>query len=180
MDSSILDDTAREPSSIRERPPEVSVVSVPRGRPQSLTQSHRVETPHLRSANTSSPRSILSQKAFRKRKRFKTREDRYEPKQKSRKATKTDSQRPQKSRKRKSRRKNLQNFGADLMHAFSSQHTGRERLTVSNREPCRIIDVLISSRYGLSMGLEYLITVVHHLHLREEVGLLTLCFQTCH
>ena len=83
----------------------------------------------------SSASSISCQKAFEKRARRKTREDRYEPKEKkSRRSGKIEAAKRIKARRERQGDKKaaVKRKGDGLMNGFSSKSIGRERLTVSS------------------------------------------------
>lgn len=97
---------------------------------QELSSSER--PPTRRSVTRPIPREI-----YEKRPRHKTREDRYEPKSRSRTIVvdcEKGKLRPKRV-KQGDRKKQAQQRGSDLVQNFSSKNIGSERLTVSGTEP---------------------------------------------
>lgn len=86
--------------------------------------------------------------SFEKRRRHKTREDRYEPKRAlvNPKSQVNREKKREKKEKAKSRRKVPRNTGEDLMHQFSSKSVGLDRLTVCALKSALSGDLLIIIR----------------------------------
>lgn len=103
---------------------------------QAISKSHRVRQnikPQVLlkdgsvSLSTTPPAEV-----FEKRRRHKTREDRYEPRKvpKESKIQVIKDRKRDKGGKMKTRSKVIRNVGEDLMHQFSSKSVGHDRLTV--------------------------------------------------
>ena len=119
---------------------------------------HRREPSDSGTSKTSNER----EETFEKRARFKTREDRYEPRDKSRKPVNPNGNSRSKSKreKRGDRKKAAKKSGEELIRKFSSKSIGQHRLTVRN--PRQMTYKLLSTdRFLLLMALGFSRMVVH-------------------
>jgi hypothetical protein len=119
---------------------------------------HRPEPSESGTSKTSNGR----EETFEKRARYKTRQDRYEPKDKTRKPVNPNGHSRGKSKreKRGDRKKAAKKAGEELIEKFSSKSIGKHRLTVrsTRRMMCKL---LITDRFGLLMALGFSRMVVH-------------------
>jgi hypothetical protein len=133
----------------------------PKSRHQRLEVERSVSLEESGDSLSITPRVEL----FEKRKRHKTRGDRYEPRQElvDPKPQVNRERKREKKRKTKSRGKGLRNAGEDLMRQFSSKSVGRDRLTVCANRPVQYADLLRLIRCAPRIPLAYSKTVEHRL-----------------
>ncbi|CZR50496.1 uncharacterized protein PAC_00369 [Phialocephala subalpina] len=98
---------------------------------ESPRKKQRIESPESSSSDPFTDESPPKE-TFERRARYKTREDKYEPKTEDKRAKKDGTERKSRRKKEKKsdRRKTARKSGEELMQNFSSKSIGQERLTV--------------------------------------------------